>query len=378
MAFAARIQTDEDLTEKLDRAYTAMIEASAEVLGVIADCDERQLWERDGATSMTGWLAARYGLGWGTAREFVRVARALRRLPKVAEAHAAGDLSWDQLRPLTRFATAETDAFWARRAPALRPWSLYREAARHREPKAVEADDAQRRRYLAMWADRELPVWYLEGMLPAEEGAAVHAALERRAQEVVLADAPESPGEARLADALVELVAEGGSGSSSAATLVVHADAEVLTQREPERGPRLAETEDGRRLPAEAVRRLACDARVEWVVESAGRPVGIGRQRRTVPGWLMRLLRHRDGTCRFPGCERTRWLKAHHLWHWADGGPTDLDNLALLCHAHHRLVHEGGWRTSGHPGRELRFHDPGGRTFRSGTLQRSPPPGAFP
>jgi hypothetical protein len=58
-------------------------------------------------------------------------------------------------------------------------------------------------------------------------------------------------------------------------------------------------------------------------------------------------------------------LKAHHLVHWADGGPTDLDNLVLLCHAHHTLLHEGGWGTSGHPARELRFHDPGGQRIRS-------------
>jgi len=58
--------------------------------------------------------------------------------------------------------------------------------------------------------------------------------------------------------------------------------------------------------------------------------------------------------------------------HWAKGGGTDLDNLILLCHAHHRLIHEGGWRTSGHPGRDLRFHDPTGRALRT-LSDRSPP-----
>jgi HNH endonuclease len=53
----------------------------------------------------------------------------------------------------------------------------------------------------------------------------------------------------------------------------------------------------------------------------------------------------RDGGCVFPGCDRPlAWCDAHHLWHWVDGGPTDLANLALLCRAHHREVHEGGWR----------------------------------
>jgi hypothetical protein len=85
-----------------------------------------------------------------------------------------------------------------------------------------------------------------------------------------------------------------------------------------------------------------------------------------VPDQLLRVLRHRDGAaCRFPGCQHRRWLHAHHLVHWAEGGATDLDNLVLLCHAHHRLIHEGGWRTSGHPATDLRFHDPGGRPVRT-------------
>jgi hypothetical protein len=63
----------------------------------------------------------------------------------------------------------------------------------------------------------------------------------------------------------------------------------------------------------------------------------------------------------FPGCGRIRWLKAHHIVHWTRGGRTDLDNLVLVCHAHHRLVHEGGWSIRGAPGRELRFLDPRGR-----------------
>ena len=153
--------------------------------------------------------------------------------------------------------------------------------------------------------------------------------------------------------------------------LVVHAGAEVLTGEEASRGPWLAETETGTRLPTEAVRRLACDGRIEWVLESGGRAVGIGRRGRQVPGAIGRMLRHRDVGCRFPGCERKRWVQAHHLVHWADGGATNLGNLMLLCHAHHRLIHEGGWRTSGRPGRDLRFHDPTGRPLRQAFPQQA-------
>jgi hypothetical protein len=58
----------------------------------------------------------------------------------------------------------------------------------------------------------------------------------------------------------------------------------------------------------------------------------------------------RDRGCVFPGCERPlAWSEGHHLWHWINGGPTNLDNLALLCRAHHRAVHEGGWQLTRGP-----------------------------
>jgi hypothetical protein len=359
----------EGLTETIDRATAAMAAASADALRAVAAHDEGRLWERDGATSMTSWLAARYGLAWGTAREWVRVSHALRDLPAIFRIYAEGRLSWDQLRPLTRFATAETDEYWAQRAPRLRPWTLHREATRHERARQKDANRVHRMRSLSLWWDPELPVLYLEGMLAAEQGAALQKALERRAEQVVLADRPDSPQGARLADALVELVTGSHEDAASVPTIVVHAGAEVLAGEESAKGPWLAETEAGQRLCGEAVRRPACDARIEWVLHAGNRTVGIGRRGRAVPGQILRLLRFRDGGCRFPGCERKGWTQAHHIVHWGGGGGTDLDNLVLLCHAHHRLIHEGGWRISGHPESDLRFHDPGGRPLRTADVR---------
>ena len=335
--------------------------ASAEVLREVAALDDEKAWQGDGATSMTPWLAARYGVAWGTAREWVRVAHTLRGLPRITAAYASARLSWDQLRPLTKFAIPESDAYWAREAPRRTVSFLYREARRHECVRIREAQEAARFRYLSFIWNEERTELYLEGMIPGEQGAALERSIAQRAEQVVVADEPTDPSGARNADALVELVTASGDGEPAPATLVVHADAAVLTDEERESGPWLAESESGARFTSEAVRRLACDARIEWMVESAGRCVGIGRRGRVVPGAMSRALRHRDQTCRFPGCERSRWLKAHHLVHWARGGGTDLDNLVLLCQAHHRLLHEGGWRTSGHPAHDLRFHDPGGR-----------------
>jgi len=110
-------------------------------------------------------------------------------------------------------------------------------------------------------------------------------------------------------------------------------------------------------LYAEVARRLACDGRLEFVAEGPdGVALGVGRAQRTIPAWLMRQLRRRDGgRCRFPGCGRRRWLEGHHIKWWWVGGRTDLDNLCLLCDRCHRLVHEFGWRITGNANRELTF-----------------------
>jgi hypothetical protein len=79
-------------------------------------------------------------------------------------------------------------------------------------------------------------------------------------------------------------------------------------------------------------------------------PLEVGRTTRVVQPAQRVALAVRDGGCVFPGCERPlAWCEAHHVWHWLDGGPTDLDNLVLLCRAHHRAVHEDGWRLARGP-----------------------------
>lgn len=350
--------------QALDNSVAMMAAASAETLRLVADLDDEQSWRADGATSMSAWLAARYRITKGTAREWVRVAHALRDLPAIAAAYARGGLSWDQIRFLTRFATPETDEWWAEKARDLSPADLWVEARRRARVSARQAEDAHRSRYLSMWWDPEKPLLYLDGMLPGEQGAAVEAALSRKAEALPADPVANSPGQARLADALTELVTGSGPGSSPT-TIVVHADAAALSGQESADGPALVETENGQRLAEETVRRLACDGRVDLLFEDNGRPVGIGRRGRTVPEHIARVLRHRDRGCRFPGCEGRRWVHAHHLVHWADGGTTDIDNLVLSCGTHHRLIHEGGWKTKGQAGHDLRFYDPRGRPVRT-------------
>jgi hypothetical protein len=80
----------------------------------------------------------------------------------------------------------------------------------------------------------------------------------------------------------------------------------------------------------------------------------LGRTHREASVALRELLGTLDGErCRFPGCTRRKKLHAHHVVFWADGGPTDLDNLVLVCSRHHTLIHSQGFSLVLHPDRRL-------------------------
>ena len=201
-----------------------------------------------------------------------------------------------------------------------------------------------------------------------------------RAATRVSAHAGASRGE-RDADALVlmadTLLAHGATARSGAERyqVVVHLDADTLSGHDA--GGRCEI--DGEPLAAETGRRLACDASVVALVHRGGHPLAVGRRTRTIGPALRRALAARDRGCRFPGCDRHAHLHAHHIQHWAHGGPTELANLIQLCHRHHRLVHEGGY-TLARRADGLEFRRPDGRvipdtpTAPSDAPQRRPRP----
>jgi len=358
--------------------------ATARFLDLIREFDARGGWN-NGFTSCAAWLTWRVGLSPCAAREHVRVARALGTLPLLAQALARGELSYSKVRELTRVATPETEAqlLAAGRAGTAEHVQRLVRGWRRMDRKA-EAQEAARQhasRALHVYPDDDGTV-RVRGRLSPEVGALLVKALaaaretlyQRRRDQAPEADPPTM--EQQQADALA-LLAEtalhhgidpGAPGERY--QVVVHVDAEVLADPD---APGQSVLEDGGRVPAGTSQRLACDAsRVVMRHDADGRVVEIGARTRTIPPALRRALHHRDRGCRFPGCG-VRVGQGHHIRHWAQGGPTTLSNLALLCRRHHRAVHEEGYQVERQPDDALQFRRPDGRP-----LAEVPPPPAVP
>ena len=365
--------------------------ATARLLDLIREFDAREGWNT-GFRSCAHWLAWRVGLDLGAARERVRVARALATLPLLGQALARGELSYAKVRALTRVATPETEEQLLAVGRAgtadhveriVRGW--------RRVDRLAEARETARRhasRALHVYQDEDGMVT-VRGRLEPEVGALFIQALAA-AREILYQQARSQGREAdpvdvseetptmaqQQADALA-LLAEtalhygidpGAPGERY--QVVVHVDAEALA--DPDQ-PGQSALEDGTHVPAETSRRLACDAsRVVMRHGGDGRVVEVAARTRTIPPALRRALHHRDRGCRFPGCE-VRFGQGHHIRHWAQGGPTTLSNLALLCRRHHRAVHEEGYQLDRQPDGELRFRRPDGQL-----LPEVPAPPAVP
>jgi hypothetical protein len=98
-------------------------------------------------------------------------------------------------------------------------------------------------------------------------------------------------------------------------------------------------------LTAAEARRIACDAHVlPAVMGGDSKPLDVGVPSYVTPAHIRRGLVLRDRGCAFPSCDRPAGAcDAHHIREWLQGGPTQLDNLVLLCQYHHRLIHRSEW-----------------------------------
>jgi Domain of unknown function (DUF222) len=283
-------------------------------------------------------------------------------------------VSYSKVRELTRVAESANEE--ALLQIALHGTAAHVEKLVRSYRRAQEAVELSRE--AAQHANRALSYRYdddgsmiLQARLPAELGALLLKAID---MGVDAADFPAGTSNdrptlsARRADALgmiaESFVSHGAQALNGGDRQLIHLHVCEETLREHAAG--CCEIDDGPSMAAETARRLACDASVVVVVENEdGEPLNVGRKTRTISAPLRRLLNARDRGCRFPGCTKTRWVDAHHIEHWANGGETKPSDLVSLCRFHHRMVHEGAVTIHVLNDGALRFVRPDGKALDS-------------
>ena len=385
---AARTEADA-LAGRTCVAAALAAQAECELIELVGEFDARgaiRCW--NDLRSVAHWLGWACSMTPGVAREHVRVARALPRMPTVREAFREGRLSYSKVREVTRVVDAVDEARLCELALSATASQLARMISAYRTASGTRLRQQERRE--ASWTTREDGLVDFRVRLPAEEAATLIAAITAAKDQ--LGAPPEAPGQAPAygtADALLDVARsflasapEDRSGEDRR-LVVVHVAAEHLVgtvedvpagtsepgpELEPEggiedvpagtsppapgAGDPVCHVEGVGPIEAETARRLSCDAPLLGaVVDAHGSVLALGRTRRLVSRAQRRALMIRDrGMCTFPGCHQTRHLEAHHRISWADGGLTDLDNLLLLCRWHHTCVHEGGMTVHRRPG----------------------------
>ena len=351
--------------QRLDAVHARLGAAHRDLLRLVVDADRLEVWREEGAHDTAHWLGMRYGISDWKARRWVAAAHALLHLPRLADALGEGELGIDKVVELARFATPETEARLIAWAVNVSPGAVRRRADLEVRASREDVADADRTRYIRWWYFDEGRRFALEAELPAAQGAVVAKALDRLADTVPSTpDDAWDPVAARRADALVAVCSArlAADPEPDRATVVVHARLDGL-----ERGTGGCEIEDGPVIHPETARRLLCNARVQTVVEDEnGDVLAVGRMSRQPSASMLRQVRYRDRECRFPGCGARCFTEAHHIVWWRHGGRTDLDNLALICSFHHRLVHEHGWRLERGAHGDLRWFRPDGVRYRAG------------
>ena len=338
--------------------------ASARLIALIGEFDAAEGWRDWGMKSTAHWLAWKTGIGLHAGRQQVRVARALPCLPLIAEAFAAGRLSYSKVRALTRIATAESEADVASMAEHATGSQIEKFAAATR--RARRAADVKTRRKAAYFNWHQDDDGSIVGSfrLAPEVGAVVCQGLDVAAGRVIDLmsegdiDEDSNARHARSAAEALGLMAETFLKSVSAETspqsaeryqLVLHTTTDELAKPDDaeDSGPgNLLAGGAGRqwRIAPSTARRVTCDCPASTMVDGPdGAALHLGRKTRRISRRLRRAVNARDGgMCQAPGCTELA-TQIHHLQHWAHGGPTCLPNLISLCDGHHWLVHEGGF-----------------------------------
>ena len=310
-------------------------------------------YKADGAITLIAWLRDRCRLSASAAAERVGIARQLEQLPRTEQAFARGDVAYQHVAVIARAAehvgvaaVRKEEASLLKAAETMDPGQFVNHAKHfeHRVDAAAALEEANRaysRRYFQVSEPLDGLV-RLDGLLDAEGGAVLRNALN--ALMPPRQDDERTPGQKR-ADALIQLCHQRAArqdGAGPRPQLIIKASLDTLAGTA---GSPAGELESGTPVPAETVRRLACDAAITRITGLGELDGEVSRASRTIAPSTRTALVHRDRHCVAGACDRpANWCDGHHLRFWSEGGATNLTNLVLLCRQHHRMVHEEGFQ----------------------------------
>jgi len=324
----------------------------------------------NGNITAASWISRTCGMSVTSAADRLCVGEQLQALPKIAAALGSGEIGYQSTSVLCHLREqlgAKRDLFdeeemldFARRFSVFHLRMLCRVARHVADPDGffneAEENYLRRRLHVSLMADG---MHAIDGILDPECGAALKTALDALANR----QGPEDgrSHSQRMHDALGELVHHAMDEGRLPRRNGVRPHVNVTTTLEGlkgEVGVPPADLELSLPISTRTLERIACDATISRVLLADSMVIDVGRATRVNSAPRRRALRVRDRGCRFPGCDRAAsWSTPHHIIAWTRGGPNNLANEVLLCHYHHRLVHEGGWQVI-KAGREFRFLPP--------------------
>jgi hypothetical protein len=376
-----------ELEQRLLACAADVHAAMARLVETLGEFAGSHQWEGHGIQSIGHWGDINLGLSSRLVNELAVVASRLPELPELAAAFTEGALSVDKVRAVAAVATPASDARFTHMARAGSVAQLQRICRAYARVTENEDTSAERREQCRGVTKRAVDdgLVRITATLDPDEAAIVFAAIDARVEDAWRRSKPagdETTAEvcapdiaSRRADALVELAAEGaqvGPDPIVAGEHVgvhIHVDAAVLTG---ERVDGVCEIDGIGPVTRRLVERLLCDCHVTITADFPHASIDLGRSQRTVNRRQRRALQRRDRGCRFPGCAMFRFLHAHHAVPWEHDGPTDMDNLLLLCPTHHRLFHEGAYTLDVLGDGQFTFRRPDGRVIAPPPLKARP------
>ena len=308
-----------------------------------AQFDQEMYWDHEGANSGIDWIRHNCHMTSNAAADRIAVGKRAGDLVESVQSMKKGEIGFAHLTVMTRTANAVGDAFDEKRllhlAEENSPGKFHYQCLHYRhavDPKTYAEEQAGQVHGNELHMNRQDDgSFYVVGMLDSVGGAQLRSALEPLAKPMGKDDYRTRPQ--RLGDAVVELAA-----TKQNVSMQVTASVETLLGLVGSPG---AESEFSLPISSKTVERWACDCNLSRVLLQDSVVIDVGRSERTIKGPRRRALIARDRHCQWPGCDRpAARCDVHHLVHWMFGGDSGLPNQVLLCHRHHRLVHEGGWQ----------------------------------